>query len=273
MELFVRWVQNGTLHPRFTIHSWNEDGTVNEPWMYPQVLPIIREAIEFRYRLIPYLYSLFFEAARSGKPIIRPMVYHFPHDSECHSESFDFMLGPNLLVASVLEDGARTRRVYLPKDTDWCDFYTGQWYPGGQTIEVAAPLERIPLFVPEGGAIPMGKVMRYIGEKPDDLRQVYVYPSPALGRGAFKLIEDDGTSNGYQDGIFTEIEIETHANSANISIHPRILQDGYPLPYSEITFILPPGEERALLLDGETKRWRDDQGRRHASISVSSLKH
>ena len=93
-ELFVRWVQNGIFHPRFTIHSWNNDGTVNEPWMYPDILPIIRAAIHLRYRLIPYLYSLLVEAAGTGHPIIRPMVYHFPHDPRCRSESFDFMVGP-----------------------------------------------------------------------------------------------------------------------------------------------------------------------------------
>ncbi|CAG0943834.1 hypothetical protein ANRL1_01490, partial [Anaerolineae bacterium] len=92
-ELFVRWVQNGIFHPRFTIHSWHLDGTVNEPWMYPDVLPIIRDAIEFRYRLIPYLYSLMFDAARTGIPIIRPLLYEFPGDPRTHTESFDFMLG------------------------------------------------------------------------------------------------------------------------------------------------------------------------------------
>lgn len=112
-ELFVRWVQSGVFHPRFTIHSWHWDGSVNEPLMYPEVLPIVRDAMEFRYRLIPYLYSLFFQAAQTGQPIIRPMVYAFPRDARCQTESFDFMLGPNLLIASVFEQGARTRRVYL----------------------------------------------------------------------------------------------------------------------------------------------------------------
>jgi alpha-glucosidase len=97
-ELFVRWVQNGIFHPRFTIHSWNEDDTVNEPWMYPEILPIIRKTIEFRYRLIPFLYSLFFQAARTGEPIIRPMVYHFSDDPVCRSESCVFLFGGCLLV-------------------------------------------------------------------------------------------------------------------------------------------------------------------------------
>jgi len=248
-ELFVRWVQNGIFHPRFTIHSWNEDDTVNEPWMYPDVLPIVRQSIEFRYRLIPYLYTLFFEAAQTGRPIIRPMVYHFPADPHCLTESFNFMLGPNLLVASVLKKGERTRSVYLPGAGWWCDFYTGQWYAGGQTVKVEAPLDRIPLFVPAGGIIPMGKAMRYVGEQPDDLRQAFVFPHPKQGQGRFTLIEDDGLSLGYQRGEVAEVTLEVAAESDHIALSAKS-QGNFTLPYPEIEFILPPGETRPVQIDG-----------------------
>jgi alpha-glucosidase len=259
-ELFVRWVQNGVFHPRFTIHSWHLDGTVNEPWMYPKVLPIIRDWIEFRYRLLPYLYSLLFESAQTGHPIIRPMVYAFPRDAHCHTESFDFMLGPNLLVASVLEEGARTRRVYLPQGTDWCDFYTGEWHRGGQAIQVDAPLDRIPLFVPAGGIIPMGKVMRYIGAEPDDVRQVYVFPHPREGRGAFTLIEDDGVTLNYQRGELTQVTLQVIAESNAIELGAQA-RGNWALPYSRIEFILPPGETRRVDARGET--WTDATARIH----------
>src|SRR5690606_4624227 len=199
-ELLVRWVWNGIFHPRFTIHSWNTDGTITSPWMHPEVLPIIRDAIRFRYRLIPYLYTLLFEAAQTGRPFIRPLVYHFPQDPRCRTESFDFLLGDSLLVASVLEPGARTRAVYLPAGVSWCDFHTGQWYQGGQTVTVDAPLERAPLFVRAGGMIPMGKVMRFVGELPDDYRQIFAFPHPGGGDSVFALIEDDGVSLDYRNG-------------------------------------------------------------------------
>ena len=126
-ELFVRWIQNGIFHPRFSIHSWRTDGTASEPWMYPEVLDEVRAAIEFRYTLLPYLYSLFCEAADTGTPIIRPMVYEFPSDPACVDESFDFMLGWGLLVASVFGEGQRTRLVHTPDGTRWCDYHTGVW--------------------------------------------------------------------------------------------------------------------------------------------------
>ncbi len=264
-ELFVRWVQNGVFHPRFTIHSWHLDGTVNEPWMYSEVLPIVRDWIEFRYRLIPYLYSLVFEAAQTGHPIIRPMVYEFPHDARCHTESFDFMLGPNLLVASVWEEGARTRRVYLPASTDWCDFYTGEWQRGGQEIQAAAPLERIPLFVRAGGMIPMGKVMQYVGAERDDVRQVFVFPHPAEGCGAFTLIEDDGVTLNYQRGEFTQVTLQVlaKADALELDAHAR---GNFALPYSRVEFVLPPGETRRIHTRGD--EWVDERGQRHIGVAV-----
>ncbi len=239
-ELFIRWLQNGIFHPRFTIHSWNEDRSVNEPWMYPEILPLVREIIQFRYRLIPYLYTLFFEAARSAVPIIRPLVYAFPDDPRCQTESFDFMLGDNLLVASVLEEGALTRDVYLPKGTDWCDFHTGTWYKGGQTITVNAPLERIPLFVPSGGLIPMGKVMRHVGEQPDDYREVLLFPG--TGRGEFTLIEDDGLS---VNSLYTEVYMKIFGGKQEITLDIQV-NGNYALPYKQLVFVLPPNERRPL---------------------------
>jgi alpha-glucosidase len=264
-ELFVRWVQNAALHPRFAMNSWHLDGSVNEPWMYPEVLPIIREWFEFRYRLMPYLYSLYFEASQTGHPIIRPLVYEFPHDERCHTESFDFMLGPNLLVASVFEDGARTRRVYLPAATDWCDFYTGTWYRGGQEIEIDAPLERIPLLVRAGGMIPMGKVMKHFGAKPDDWRQVFVYPHRDEGRGEFTLIEDDGVSLNYRHGEYAQVRLSVEATSEAIALRVDV-SGNYPLPYDHIEFVLPRGDNRRIVTRG--KVWTDDQDRKHIQVDL-----
>jgi alpha-glucosidase len=254
-ELFVRWVQNGVFHPRFTIHSYHSDGSVNEPWMYPEVLPIIREWIEFRYRLIPYLYTLLFESAQTGHPIIRPMVYAFPADPKCHTESFDFMLGPNLLVASVVEDGARRRPVYLPAASEWCDWYTGEWHTGGQVVSADAPLERIPLFVRAGGLIPMGKVMRHVGAEPDDVRQVFVFPHPTAGSAvSSRLIEDDGLTLGYQRGEYSEVKLEVAATSDRISLQ-AVRRGNYRLPYQDrIEYILPPNETRQNLSPSAAKR-------------------
>jgi alpha-glucosidase len=268
-ELLVRWIQNGALHPRFNMHSWNPDDSATEPWMYPEVLSIIRETIEFRYRLLPYLYALFVEASRTGHPIIRPMVYSFPHDPRCHTESFDFMLGPNLLVAPVLEEGARKREVYLPEGSAWCDFHTGEWRSGGQTIEVEAPLERVPLLAPEGGIIPMGRAMRHVGEHPDDIRRVYIFPREGVSR--FELIEDDGISLAYQRGEHTTIPLTLTAGPDSILIEKVVPQGRFLLPYNELEFVLPRGDNRTIHYETLPERqWTDEQDRRHVVISLLS---
>jgi alpha-glucosidase (family GH31 glycosyl hydrolase) len=148
----------------------------------------------------------------------------------------------------------------LPAETDWYDFYTGARYCGGQEIQADAPLERIPLFVRAGGIIPMGKVMRHVGAEPDDTRQVFVFPHPAEGRGAFTLIEDDGVTLGYQRGEYAQVQLEVAAERDSVSLRAKV-NGNYPLPYPTIEFILPPGETRRVDARGET--WTDAAGRRH----------
>ncbi len=141
-ELFVRWVQNGVMHPRFTIHSWNDDQTVNEAWMYPEITPAIRSAIELRYRLLPYLYTLLWQAHADDEPMLRPTFLDHQHDAQTFAECDDFLLGRDLLVASVVEPGARQREVWLPDNqAGWYDFYSHQWFAGGQWVTLDAPLE------------------------------------------------------------------------------------------------------------------------------------
>jgi alpha-glucosidase len=178
------------------------------------------------------------------------------------------MLGPNLLVASVLEDGARERSVYLPNAGAWWDFHTGEWHAGGQIIHAEAPLERIPLFVPAGGIIPMGKIMRYVGEQADDVRQVYVFPHPGQGRGRFTLVEDDGVSLNYQQGEYAEVPIEVMADARAISLQVHPPRGWYPLPYSEIEFILPSTEKRPIRVEGRGEIWADAQEPRHITVPV-----
>ncbi len=243
-ELFVRWVQCGILHPRFAIHSWNTDGTVNEPWMYPEVLPIIRDQLRGRYRLLPYLYTLMVEAHRTGHPIIRPLVYHAPDDVRCHAESFNFLLGPHLLVAPVLAPGARSRSVYLPAGRAWCEVHTGRWYDGGAEVEVAAPLERIPLFAADGAVIPLGGPMRYVGERPDDRRECHVFlrssgpEARARDEVAWTLIEDDGVSLDHHSGGYTEVRVGVRRNGPGWRGFADVGHAGYPLPYDAIRLIL-----------------------------------
>ena len=153
-ELFVRWVQACCLNPRMVMNSWKADGTNNVPWLHPEVTHHVAAAIRLRYTLMPTLWSLFERAHQLHQPIIRPTFYDFPDDENCYADCDDFMLGDALLVAPVVEPGASTRRVYLPRGPSaWFDFATGRRYEAGQVHEVPAPLGCLPLFARAGAAV------------------------------------------------------------------------------------------------------------------------
>jgi alpha-glucosidase len=152
-ELFLRWVQACSLNPRMVMNSWKQDASgghfSNVPWMHAEVTKDVIAAIELRYKLMPYLLECFERASAHHEPIIRPTFYAFPDDDECFKDSDDFMLGGQYLVAPVVEEGARIRRVYLPKlptGQTWQDFESGEVFASGQYHTVDAPLAKLPLF-------------------------------------------------------------------------------------------------------------------------------
>ena len=204
-ELFLRWIQNGIFQPRFSIHSVNTDNTVTEPWMYSDLKDDIRKAIEFRYRLNPYLYSLTYRAHVTGEPIMEPMCYAFQNDPKCYDEGVDFMFGDSMLVANVVDKGAKTRKVYLPAGTTFYDFYTRERYEGGQTIEIPVTLSSIPVFVPSGAMIPMAI------NQMNNLRTQYATGINLLCAadkdGQFTLYEDDGVTMNYENGDYLKTNI------------------------------------------------------------------
>jgi alpha-glucosidase len=213
-ELFIRWIWYGVLQPRFSIHSANNDNTVTEPWMYPHLLPIIRKAYKLRMMLMPYLYSLMYEAHCTGAPIMRPMIYEFQEDFACRHQGIDFMLGRALLAACVVEPGETKRSVYLPKCEGFYDFVTREYYTGGQTVILNADIESTPLLQRKGSILPLEK---------DDGITIVVCPGESPCK--FTLYEDDGWSNSYLNGNYrsttftvagfetkVEISVETTGN-------------------------------------------------------------
>jgi alpha-glucosidase len=136
--------------PRFSIHSWNDDGTVNEPWMHSEVLDDIRKLMGLRTRLTPYLSERLARYRSDYEPAIRPTFYDFPDDRSCWEPTDDFMLGDALLVAPVVEPGATTRTVRLPDGADWRCGWSGETFSGGQTVLRPAPFSEPPFWVRVG---------------------------------------------------------------------------------------------------------------------------
>ena len=188
-ELFMRWIEQGIYWPRFTIHSWNDDGSANEPWMYPEALPLVRAAMEWRERLVPLLYTLMWRAHAHHEPILRPLFFDFPDEVESYEENDAFMLGRDVLVAPIVEAGADSRSVWLPKtERGWYDIRTGALLSCGE-YRVEAPLGAAPAFIRAGSILPLGPSQSW-ADGPLTLRH---FPLKE-GRSQLEIYDDDGES-------------------------------------------------------------------------------
>ena len=242
-ELFVRWVQNGVFHPRFTIHSWNDDATVNEPWMYPEVTDFIRAAIELRYQLLPYLYTCLWQAAERSEPMLRPLFLDFGTDPQTWEEGDSFLLGRDLLVATVLDKGLESRPVYLPQHPGgWWDFHTGIWHEGGQWLDVPVTLDTMPLFVRGGAVIPMGQGATRAAPEAETARLLALFPAGGDASETSLLYEDDGVSSA-GDWCLSHLTLTSEGEGLTLTTR----RDGPGAPQlSEAEVILPAGERRTL---------------------------
>jgi len=248
VELLLRWVQFGIFMPRFSIHSWNDDKSVNEPWMYPEITPYIRDLIRFRYRLIPYLYDLLWRSHRDCTPIIRPTFYDFPDDECCYVENDDMMLGGNLLVAAVVEPEKRARSVYLPAGCGWYDFWSGDYYHGGQEIALPAPWDRPPLLAREGCAIPLNVAEQHFLKRADQ-RGFCLFPPRCDGQFEYSCFEDDGESEGYRQGHYWTWQLQITASRSDMLVKIEREGEGYPKP-GQVYLLFPRQETRQMEVRG-----------------------
>ncbi len=198
-ELFIRWVQLATFHPFFRTHSSGDHGE-QEPWSFgEEALRISKEYIELRYRLLPYLYTAFYQYVNKFTPIVRPISLFDQHDPDTLYRVDEFVLGDHILVCPVLEPNARTRYVYLPKGK-WYDFWTSELLDGGREILAEASLDKIPFFIREGAVIPFFPVMQYVGEKDIDQLTLLVYYGGDKVQS--ELYEDAGDGYEYERGVY-----------------------------------------------------------------------
>ena len=217
-ELFARWMQVGLLYPFMRAHSITGSER-HEPWVFgDRVERICREYIELRYRLLPYYYTLFWQAATTGAPILRPLLYEFPHDPKTYHIDDQVLMGASLMAAPIMHPGQEHRAVYLPQGT-WYDWWTGDRYEGETHILAHAPLERMPLYVRAGAIVPMQPVMQFVDERAIDVLTVRIWS----GIGEFTLYEDDGHSFEYQSGqtSTTHYRIHIEGEQAIVEIQPR----------------------------------------------------
>jgi alpha-glucosidase len=197
-ELLTRWMQAGVFFPIMRTHS-TRTVTPHFPWLFgPEAQGAITKAIDLRYRLIPYLYSLAYQTHDTGVPLMRPLAMDYPSDPQVANLSDQWTVGAGLMVAPIMQEGATTRSVYLPDDR-WIPFEQTTPENGGQTITATAKLDEIPIYVRAGTILPLGPVVQSTDELPGGPLDLQIYP----GKDAtFTFVEDDGQTTDYLKGAF-----------------------------------------------------------------------
>ena len=236
-ELLLRWIQNGIFQPRFCLNSANSDNTVTQPWMYEEKNEYIRQAYALRYRMLPYLYSLMYQANQTGMPAMRPLFLEFPDDPACYTDrNLTFLYGSSVLVANVVEKGARTRTIYLPAGCTWYDMNDNlRPYAGGQTIQLPVDLGSIPMFLRGSGVFVTSEDVKHILR--DTLRHLDLLIAAETDT-SFVLYDDDGHTQDYQKGVYsrTEISYADTVESLTIRLVSKakgaywVTVDGQPVP-------------------------------------------
>ena len=270
-ELYLRWFQFGAFCTLFRCHGRN--WKLRLPWGWntgdsgpmeirnydgaalpdasqlhnAQVEPICRKYLELRYRMLPYLYSAVRECATTGMPVMRALWLHYPDDPLAVSRGDEYLWGRDVLVAPVVEQGARSRVLYLPRGT-WYDFWTNDRVEGGREITRAVDLETIPLYVRAGAILPLGPVKQYVSEKSNEPLTVAVYPG---ANGSFLLYEDDGKTFNFRRGEWMGIDMSWNDRERTLNL--RLAKGSTMLPPTrrDIRFRLN-GTERQAEFDGRS---------------------
>ena len=224
-NLYTRWMQLGAFTSFFRGHSVI-DQKDKEPWAFgEQVESWVKNIIALRYELLPFLYTEFYNTSQTGLPIMRPMILDFQDDDACYSNDaqYQFMIGENLLVAPVVSEDENFKKLYLPEGR-WLDWWNSKIYDGKQWIIVEAPMDKIPLFIREGGIIPLQEKQNFTGQKNISQIEFKIFPS---SNSEYNLYRDDGITTNYKNGEFSLTNIKAGASGDKIEIDVKKEVDKY----------------------------------------------
>lgn len=280
-EMYMRFLQIGVLMP-FTRTHTERNSVSQSPWNYGRMYEFINKAaIRLRYKLLPYIYTTFYESTQSGSPVVRPLFWKYQQDPKTWYINDQFMLGDHLLAAPVVKKGMNTRTLYLPHDT-WYGFFNNKRYEGGKEITVNAPIQAIntytkemkhplaglPLFAEAGSVIPMQKVLQYVGQEHIDTLKLRTYVG---GSTKSEIYQDDGESFNYEHGAYqvTHIQSKDSGSSFDLTFDTKGHYDGAASNYKFNVYGLTqkPGE---VTVDGKSVMFSYDAGSNSITFTTPS---
>jgi alpha-glucosidase len=227
-ELFTRWIQMGVFSPFMRAHSAG-DTAEREPWSFgPEFEEINRKFIGLRYRLMPYIYSVFWEHHKHQFPILRPLVMHEQGNSLTHSIQETFTFGDKILISPITEAGAVKKNVYLPAGK-WYNYWTHELLNGGQEHLIEAPIDSMPILIKAGSVIPESPLMQYVGEiEIDELMFQIYYSDYEVNSFCY---EDHDDTFAFEQNIYLEKKYVVNGDAGSMTITQSI--DGLFTPRYE----------------------------------------
>ena len=253
--LYARWIQIGAFSPFFRGHSMINTRDA-EPWAFgEEVEEIARNFIQLRYRLIPYLYSIFYEASQNGMPVQRSLALKYTHDARVYQSEFQnqYLFGPAVLVAPLRSDSVY-HKIFLPEGL-WYDLYTDQQLNGASEHILEYSIERAALWIKAGSVIPLQKSVQHLATlQTNDTLELHFY----LGAdGAFQYYEDDGSSFGYQSGMYYTRMIRILANT----IHIEAAEGAFVSRFSHYKCYFHGCQHNRILIDGMEQKMNSESYR------------
>jgi alpha-glucosidase len=232
-DLFRRWIEVGVFSPFLRNHR-EFFGAANEPWAYGEETEgISKSYIGFRYRLMPYLYSKFYEASQTGMPIMRSLCISYPHENRVYdlSYQYEFLFGDAILVIPLTSQDT-FKKIFLPKG-NWYDLFTDKRVEGDREMVVEMPAHKIPLYIKASSVIPMQSLIQSTREAPSDTLYVHVYNGTDQNR--FIYYEDDGSSMAYKNAVYCKREILFDPAAKKIIISRQ--EGSYPAHFKKLNII------------------------------------
>ena len=217
-ELYTRWMQYGVFQPIYRPHA--QEHIAPEPVFHDKkTKELAKKAIELRYRLLPYNYTLAFENHRTGMPFMRPLLFEDPENDKLQEYSKAYLWGKDILVAPVLEPKQKQQEVYFPKSSNWIDGYTGEKFAGGSSATVTLYEDRIPTFVREGALIPMIPTVQNTEAYTGEVLELHYYVPEKDQESATQVYWDDGkTPEAYKKGTFELLNFQFRRKGSTVEV-------------------------------------------------------
>lgn len=217
-ELYVRWMQYGVFQPIYRPHA--DEALPSEPVFWDsETKHLAKKVIELRYKMLPYNYNLVWKNAQTGEPLMRPLFFEEPENVDLFDYDIAYLWGNDFLIAPILKPGVISKDIYLPKTSDWIDFYTGKKYKGGQTISIEVNKESIPTFVRSGSIIPMTKSLQHTKEYDGNTLEIHYYYDAESDNAELILYNDDGlTQDAYRKKEFEMLKFKIKNEESSITI-------------------------------------------------------